>query len=459
MRVIPRDFINLQKRLLRATVLGQRHRLETRKEPTIADLNAVIEQLATGFEALKKKNDERLIQLETRGTADAVTVDEFKKIQAEVLELREQKKEIEELRLKMGRPGGRGRQPGEMTAEQREHRTAFLGLLRNPSSMEHRARLQKAEMLAIKAEQAEEFETRATATTTDAAGGYAVPEMISRTIEAELLEISPLRQLVTVVQAGSKDYKQLVDVRGTAYGWVGETGSRTATAEPTLAEVAPTFGTLYAFPSATEESLSDMFFNVESWLSNSAIEAFGAGEENAIILGNGTNKPTGFLNGTPAATVDGVRAFGTLQFVATGQAATWKATTPLDTFQSLIYQLKKGYRANARWLMNKATAGEVMLFKDSQNNYQWQPSVIEGQPDRLLGYPVAESEEMPDKAANAFPVAFGDFKAGYLLCDLVGLRMTRDEITTPGYVKWYIRRRLGGKVMKSEAIKLIKVSI
>lgn len=433
--------------------------LETREAPTMESLSALITKTAEAVETMRQKNEDAIKEIKTKGVVDPVTADTLKKMGDEVAELRTLRADMEELRKKMGRPqlNPNGK---EVSPEAKEHRSALLQYLRQPESRSAQDRLQQAEKKAIKADEASsaEWETRAVATTSDGAGGYAVPEQVASTIQAELLETSPLRNLVTVVSVGTKDYKELVDRKGTAYGWVGETGTRAETGTPTLAEVAPTFGMLYAYPQATEESLTDMFFDVEKWIIDSAVEAFGAGEENAIVNGNGTNKPTGFLAGTPVATADGARAFGVLQHIITGQAATWKATTPLDTFQQTIYELKKGYRANARWLMNKATAGQVMLFKDADNNYLWQQSVLEGQPDRLMGYAVSESEEMPDVGAGAFPVAFGDFKAGYLLCDLVGLRITRDEITVPGYVKWYIRRRLGGKIRKSEAIKLIKVA-
>lgn len=452
-----KDSVAFRTRMMASALLAGGLQLERRDEPTVGDLKKTIDGIGVAVEAMRKKNDEKLADLEKRGAADAVTTEELKKIQAEVTELRTMREEIEKLRTKSGRPGGKTGEDGP-SKEQREHRHAFLGMLRNPNSQEHRAKLAEAERACIKAQQTDDVEQRAIDTTAPGTGGYAVPEQISTTLEKNLLQISPLRDIVDVVQAGSKDYKQLVDVNGTAYAWVGETGTRSATATPSLEEVAPTFGMIYAYPTATEESLSDMFFDVEAWLQSSMADAFASGEENAIVNGNGTNKPTGFLTGTPVVTADATRAFGVLQMVKTGQAADWKATTPFDTFMQTIYTLKKGYRANARWLMNKATAGEAMLFKDLDNNYMWQMSVLEGQPDRLMGYPVSESEEMPDKAANAFPVAFGDFKAGYLLCDLVGLRITRDEITVPGYVKWYVRRRLGGKIKKSEAIKLIKVA-
>lgn len=414
-------------------------------EPSMVEIKDTQEKILTTFEEFKKKNDDRLKDIEKRGAEDPVAREQVEKITEEIKGLKEIREKLDKLAKQAARPGGAGDDGEKATAEQVEHKTAFIDFLRHPDSEKARAAVQEAQAKAV-------------STTSDAGGGYAVPEVISRRIERELAEISPLRSLVDVQQAGSKDFKILVDVRGLTYGWVGEGDTRAETNTPQLAEVAPTFGMIYAYPKASEESLDDMFFNVESWLVSSIVEGFAEGEENAIVSGNGSKKPTGFLTGTPTDEADGTRAFGTLQFIPTGVAADWAAADPSDVFIDTVYSLKKGYRRNARWLMNKATAGDIMKFKDGQGNYLWQPSALAGQPDRFMGYPVSESEEMPDKAANAFPVAFGDFRAGYVLADLVGFRLTRDEITTPGYVKWYARRRLGGKVKKSEAIKLVKIA-
>lgn len=419
---------------------------EKREEnPSLVEVKETQDKILKTFEEFKAKNDDRLKDIEKRGAEDPVAREQVEKITEELKGLKEIREKLEKLSKQAARPGGDGENGEKATAEQIEHRNAFIDFLRKPDNERARMVLQEAQ-------------TKAVTTTSDGAGGYAVPEIISRRIERELAEISPLRSIVVVQQAGSKDFKILVDTRGLTYGWVGETDVRAETNTPSLEEVAPTFGMIYAYPKASEESLDDIFFNVENWLAASIVEGFAAGEENAIVNGNGTKKPTGFLNGTPTAEADGTRAFGTLQYVATGAAADWAATTPSDTFVDLVYSLKKGYRANARWLFNKKTAGEVMKFRDGDGNYYWQPSALLGQPDRFMGYPVSESEEMPDKVADAFPVAFGDFRAGYILADLVGFRLTRDEITTPGYVKWYARRRLGGSVKKSEAIKLLKVA-
>ena len=415
------------------------------KVPTMEEIKDAQDKILTTFETFKEKNDQRLKEIEAKGASDPLLNEQIEKITEEIKGLKEIRDQIDKLKLKMARPGGSG-EGKDGTPDELEHRDAFLNYLRSPDDQRAQAALLDAEKKAV-------------TTTVTTAGGFAVPTVISRRIERELAEISPLRRMVDVQSVGSKDFKILVDTRGAAYGWVGETDTRTETATAGLQEVAPTFGMLYGYPKASEESLDDIFFNVENWIVDSMLESFAEGEENAIVNGDGVKKPTGFLAGTPTAQADGVRAFGTLEYFPTGVAADFAANDKGDEFLDLLYKLKKGYRRNANWLMNKATAGKIMKFKDGQGNYLWQPSATAGQPDKFLGYSVAESEEMPDVAADAFPVAFGDFKAGYVLADLVGFRLTRDEITTPGYVKFYGRKRMGGIVKKSEAIKLLKVAL
>ena len=60
--------------------------------------------------------------------------------------------------------------------------------------------------------------------------------------------------------------------------------------------------------------------------------------------------------------------------------------------------------------------------------------------------------------ANLLPVAFGDFRRAYLLTQRVGLRITRDNVTNVGFVRFYIRRREGGIVLNNDALKFIKTT-
>jgi len=294
-------------------------------------------------------------------------------------------------------------------------------------------------------------------TSTGSAGGFALPEIIERQIARLSVEISPIRQIATVRTVGSPDYKELFDVNGAGFEWLGETDTRAQTNTPDLAEVAPTFGMASAKPQASEESLDDLFFDVENWLTMSAAEAIAAGEGAAFVSGNGTKKPTGFLAGpTPVTTADSSRAFGTLQYIASGQAAA--LPTSADVFYDLVYALRARYRNNAQWVTSKLVLAALRKYKDTSGQYLWQPALTAGQPATFMGYGITEAEDMPAVGAGAFSLAFGDFKEGYLIADRVGMRITRDEITTPGFVKFYVRKRVGGKLRNTQAIKLLKIS-
>jgi HK97 family phage major capsid protein len=129
-----------------------------------------------------------------------------------------------------------------------------------------------------------------------------------------------------------------------------------------------------------------------------------------------------------------------------------------DSLISLVYTLNTAYRAASTFVMNSLTTGLVRRLKDTTNQYLWAPGLAGGQPDRLLGYPVQTWEDMQDVGANLHPVAFGDFRQGYVLAERVGMRITRDNVTNIGFVKLYVRRREGGIVLNNDAIKFLKTT-
>ena len=421
------------------------------------DIEQVTEELGKAFEQFKDTNDKRLKQLEKGGQVASDVTEKLEKIEQRMDWLQDQASELEKRR----KTADIGNGDNEVDELNRRHLELFQRRIRTRNQdPEIRAELQKVE---------QELQKRDVLIATDAAGGSAVPEIIGQQIEQYLLEASPIRQVATVRQVGTSDYKELVDVRGKSFGWVGESGTRNKTDTPQLEECVPTMGTIYAYPQASEESLDDIFFDVGSWLVSSTVDAFAVGEGEAFTDGDGSNKPTGFLNGTPSAIVDDfdgspTRAYPELQYVPTGVADGFGTLStgspenyPGDSLLDAVYALKAGHRANAMWAMNKRTLAVVRKFRDADGNYLWAPGLAAGQPSTLMGYGVMEWEAMPDIAANAFPVAIGDWRRGYLIADRVGLRITEDNnITTPGFVKWYVRRRLGGKVLNNQAIKLIK---
>jgi HK97 family phage major capsid protein len=368
--------------------------------------------------------------------------------------LTEAERRAERAEIRAARPGAGARSDGKsyMGSEERRHVEAFTAWLRTPGSHEAKARLQEAETAALAP-----GERRTTSGLTGADGGHLVPASVSENIARRITDISPIRSIARVTPITSTLTKFPLDRNGTGTGWVGETAARTGTTEPTLDLRQPTYGTVYAHVQATEEILADAAINIEDWLTQSAATAIAAAEGAAFVSGNGTNRPTGFLAGpTPVTTPDASRASGTLQFVPGGAAS---AISAVDGLVNLFYSLKAAHRANGTWLMNSATASVLALLRDTMGRLLWSPALAENTPATLLGRPVVIAEDMPAIAANTFPIAFGDFTAGYLIADQGGLRITVDDnITTPGLVKFYVRRRTGGTIYDSEAIKLLRVS-
>ena len=305
--------------------------------------------------------------------------------------------------------------------------------------------------------QGRESELKSLSGAVPADGGYAVPREIDAAIAARLVNLSPIRAIAQVVQTGTAGYRKLVTTSHAASGWVSEVAARPETATPSFAEIAPPSGELYANPAASQAMLDDAGFDLEGWLAGEIATEFARAEGAAFVSGSGTNQPRGFLSAPNAASGDGARPFGTLQFVASGNATGFDASPDLKLID-LVHTLKAGHRQNATWVMNAATLATVRKLKDANGAFLWQPGLSVGQPDRLLGYPVVEAADMPDVAAGSLPIAFGDFRAGYLIAERSATAILRDPFTNKPFVHFYATKRVGGQVLDSDAIKLLKIA-
>ena len=404
----------------------------------IADGNKIIAALRGEVDGMKSTDvvqSEKIARLQTELAANLAAKQDGE------LSQKAMEKRLGEMEAKMNRPGGVAQNSGAD-----EHKTAFLDYLRKGEQGGAASRLYDLEAKATDVRVA-----------TAASGGYALPKEIASAIAQVAIDISPIRSIARTVTTGTTDYHEIVDLSGFATEWLGETDTRNQTATSDLADVQPTFGELAAKPEATRQSISDLFFNVENWLIQTGGQMFAKAEGLAFVSGNGTNKPTGFLTGTPVATADASRAFGTLQYIATGQAATL-ATNPFDTMNTALYTLKAAYRQNAKYVMSSLTLAQLVNVKDSTGQYLMQPDVRFASGQAIGGKEIVIAEDMPIIAANAFPIALGDFQQGYLIADIPGMWTARDEITKVGWVRFPMAKRLGGKLKDTNAIKLIKIA-
>lgn len=405
-------------------------------ETDFGDLKALLQKQGEAFEEFKKTNDARL-----QAKADGKSVEAYEaklsKINEELSKIGDLKSEFDALIKKLNRPGA----AGESDPAKAEHKAAFGKFLRKGVD-----------------DGLGELQQKAYNITNDADGGYAVPEELDRDILTLMRDISPMREVCNVITVGGSDYKKLANKGGTTGGWVDEDDPRAATNSSLLVPLTPFMGEVYAYPQATQQMLDDVFFNAEQFIEDECALTFSEMEGAAFTAGDGIKKPKGFLAYPTAATADGIRAFGALQHIVSGAAADWASSNPQDKLLDVVYALKKGYRANARWMTNKAMLGEIRKLKDAEGNYIWRPGLEAGQPDTLMGYGISENEDMPVKAANALSIAFGDFKRGYTIVDRIGTRILRDPYTNKPFVGFYVTKRVGGFLADSNAIKLFKFS-
>ena len=288
-------------------------------------------------------------------------------------------------------------------------------------------------------------------------GGFLVPTELDARIAERLLRVSPIRKIAQIVQTSTADYRKLIALGGTSSGWVSEMASRPETGEPTFAEITPPSGDLYANPSATQHMLDDPAFDLEGWLAGQIAAEFARAEGAAFVNGTGSGQPAGFLTAPVSAAPDTARSFGTLQYLPSGDAAGFDIQPDMHLID-IVMALNPGHRQGACWLMNAGTIAAVRKLKDGDGSFLWQGSMLDGQPDRLLGYPVYEAADMPSIAAGTCPIAFGNFRAGYLITERQGTRILRDPYTNKPFVNFYATRRVGGQVLDSDAIKVMKIT-
>lgn len=395
-----------------------------------------IERLNSAFEAFKAANDDRLKQLESRQSADILTTEKVDRINAEITKSMQA---IDELNVKLAQLR---LQPGNdvsQTPERAAYRAAFGNYMRTGHGKDD------LKQLAIKA---------AMTVQSDPSGGFLAPTELDSAIGRVQATVSGMRGLATVRTISGHSYSKLFNTGGTGSGWAKEGGVRPETATPTLSEMEFPAMELYAMPSATQTLLDDAVVDIEQWLAEEVMTTFGEQEGAAFVTGNGVGKPFGF---TAVPTVaDASWAWGKLGLIKTGANGAFAASNPGDNIITLIYQLKQSYRVNGTLIMNRKTQAEVRKFKDSTGQYLWQPNNQAGAPATYAGYPIVDDDNMPDMATGSFSVAFGDFRAGYLIVDRTGVRVLRDPFTAKPYVLFYTTKRVGGGVQNYEAIKLLQ---
>lgn len=414
-------------------------------------VTAAFEDFMGTFEAFKETNDRRLGEIEKKLTADVVTEEKLDRINRAI---DENKKVLDDMLLKKSRPplyGGRDARGGR---EDHEYKAAFDAYIRRGDE----TGLRQLEAKGLPA-------LGVYAGTSQSEGQNLFLPQLEDTIGRRIAQISPMRRLATVREISTLALRKPFVSASLQPTWADEKNLRSQTVAQTLTDLNFTTYEMYASPFVTQTLLEDAAVDMEAWIASEVDIAFAEAESSAFVNGDGKNKPFGVFAQT--AVTDGSWSWGSLGYVATGAAGTWKSSTPSDTLIEVIYALKSGYRQNGTFMMNRKTQSDIRKFKDTANNYIWQPPTAPGLPPSLMGYPIAEAEDAPDMSSTANPVpagtgfaiAFGDFRAGYLIVDRRGMTILRDPFSNKPYVTFYVTKRVGGGIQNYEAIKYVKFAL
>lgn len=301
-----------------------------------------------------------------------------------------------------------------------------------------------------------DIEEKALSTAVAAEGGVLVDPQTANRIESVLRASSSLRAIARIVQVDATAYDALIDHTEMGAAWITESSTVSDTTTPQIDRIPIPLHELSATPKASQRLLDDSAFDVEGWLAERIADRFARAENAAFVSGDGVDKPKGIL---AHPVVDNASwSWGNIGTVPTGAAGAFAASDPGDVLVELVYALPAGYRANAVFLMNSATAGAVRKLKDTDGRYLWAEGLTEGQPARLLGYPVLIVEDMPDIASGSHAIAFGDFRSAYTIAERPDLRVLRDPYSAKPHVLFYATRRVGGDITDFAAIKLLEFS-
>lgn len=415
----------------------------------------------TSFEEFKATNDARLKEIEKKGAADPLLVDKLGKIEVELQKFEglnqkltlatEQAKAAKDasdrMEVTIGRiAAGTGTKSASASVAEYKAMVSAWG-----SAVYRAHALGEANLSADERKVLKDIadEAKALNVGTDTAGGYLAPvEYVREIIKGVTLQ-SPIRSIVRVRNTASKSIQVPKRTGQFAAVWTTEQGGKTETTGLAYGLDDVPVHECYALIDISNQMLEDSAFDMESEIRGEAEEQFAVAEGAACVTGSGVGKPEGYMTNSGV----GENVSGTATTIADADGGA-------NGLLTLKHAIKTAYARDAVWTMNRTTIGSVRKLKDANKQYIWVPGIASGAPNTIDGDPYVEMADMASEAANAYPIAYGNFRRAYMLVDRIVMEMLRDPYTqaTSGNIRFIFRRRVGGKVMLAEAIRKLKCS-
>lgn len=368
-----------------------------------------VDAVTAALDELTKSVDDRLKAIETKSAnvADAG-------------ELSEVKATLAKIEAKLSRPGivtDRKADAGEI------ERKAFASYLRHGNA-------------------ASADELKALTVSTDTAGGYFAPQEVSAEFIRDLVEFSPIRALATVRTTGAPSVIYPKRTGTTNAKWKGE-NQPSEGSEPSFGRAEIVIREMTTHVDISNQLLTDGPQALAE-VNLALAEDFGMKEGLAFLHGDGVLAPAGIMQDAG------------VQHTLNGDPTELSA----DALISLMYDLPAAYRQRGTWIMNSRVLATIRKIKDGAGNYLWQPAYSASTPEMILGRPVVEAVDMPDAAADAFPILFGDFATAYRIVDRLALSTFSNPylLATEGMTRIHATRRVGAGVVQAKALRKLKMA-
>lgn len=277
----------------------------------------------------------------------------------------------------------------------------------------------------------------------DTAAGYLAPAEVSTDMIRDITEMSPIRQFATVRTSTAPSVKYPRRTGITNAKWEGEI-EESEESEPTFGQTEIVSRRLTTFVDLSNSLMLGSNGMAEAEVRSALAEDFAKKEAIAFVNGNGVKEPEGLM----------VNA--AVPYFANGSTT----VISTDSLIGLMYSLPAFYRNKGVWVLNANSIATIRKMKDGQGNYLWQPSFQVGQPETILGRPIAEAIDMPDIGAQAFPVLFGDLATAYRIVDRQQFGVLSDPYTQArrAITRMHGTRWVGAGVVQPKAVKKLKMA-
>jgi HK97 family phage major capsid protein len=277
----------------------------------------------------------------------------------------------------------------------------------------------------------------------DTAAGYLAPAEVSTDMIRDITELSPIRQFATVRTSTAPSVKYPRRTGITNAKWEGEI-EESEESEPTFGQTEIVSRRLTTFVDLSNSLMLGSNGMAEAEVRSALAEDFAKKEAQAFVNGNGIKEPEGLMTNAD------------VPYFANG------STTAIstDSLIGLMYSLPAFYRNKGVWVLNANSIATIRKLKDGQGNYLWQPSFQAGQPETILGRPIAEAIDMADIGAQVFPVLFGDLATAYRIVDRQQFGVLSDPYTQArrAITRMHGTRWVGAGVVQPKAVKKLKMA-